>query len=159
MGYPRMQVERRQVQVRPRKVSRTKRRGVHDIGEVIRDESLFVLMVKDPASVVAEMLYEVLPSSVVGPKVKETGVGIAFTDVVDSSTLFFLRFFNSQPTGYVFLKLGAEVELSTRELPDVLCFVETHDYLLGHEQFLSSVREKGSAPLPERHRCGEELVS
>jgi hypothetical protein len=133
--------------------------GVHDIGEVILDESLLVLMVKEPASVVAEMLYEVLPSSAVGPKVKETGVGIAFADVVDSGTLFFPRFFNSQPTGYAFLKLGAEVELSTGELPDVLCFVEAQDYLLGHEQFLSSVREKGSSPLLERHRCGEELVS
>jgi hypothetical protein len=116
-------------------------------------------MVKELASVVAEMLYEVLPSPAVGPKVKETGVGIASADVVDSGTLFFPRFFNSQPTGYAFLKIGAKVELSTRELSDVLCFVETQDYLLGHEQFLSSVREKGSAPLPERHRCGEELVS
>jgi hypothetical protein len=33
-------------------------------------------------------------------------------------------------------------------LPDVLCFVEAQDYLLGHEHFLSSVQEKGSAPLP-----------
>jgi hypothetical protein len=72
---------------------------------VILDESLFVLMVKDPASVVAEMLYEVFPSSAVGPKVKETGVGIAFADVVDSGTLFFPLFFNNQPTDYAFLSL------------------------------------------------------
>jgi hypothetical protein len=74
---------------------------------VILDESLFVVMFKEPASIVAEVLHEVLPTSVVGPKVKVAGVGTAFTDDVDSSALFFPRLFNSQPTGYAFLKLGA----------------------------------------------------
>jgi hypothetical protein len=54
---------------------------------VILDESLFVLVVKDTSSLMAKMLYEVLPSSAVGPKVKGAGVSIAFADVVDSGTL------------------------------------------------------------------------
>jgi hypothetical protein len=66
---------------------------------VLLDETLFVVVLKEPASIVAEMLHEVLPSSAVGPKVEETGVGIAFADVVDSGALFFPRFFNNQPTG------------------------------------------------------------
>jgi hypothetical protein len=66
---------------------------------VLLDETLFVFVLEEAASIVADVLYEVLPSSAVGPKVEEAGVGIAFADVVDSGALFFPCLFYNQPTG------------------------------------------------------------
>jgi hypothetical protein len=44
---------------------------------------------------------------------KETSVGIPFTDVAYPDALPLPCFLDNQPSGYVFLDLGAEVELSS----------------------------------------------
>ena len=55
-----------------------------DLGKVVLDDGLFVIMINYPAVVVFQMMNGVLSSFVIDPKVKEMSVGITLFEVGDS---------------------------------------------------------------------------
>ena len=58
-----------------------------DLGKVVLDDGLFVIMVNHPAIVVLQMVNDVLSSSVIDPQMKETSVCITLFEIGDSRIL------------------------------------------------------------------------
>lgn len=126
--------------------------------EVALNNVFLVIMARDPTIIVLKTVDEVLSSSVVDSKVKETSICIPFFERLNSRALSFPCPLKNRQGHNLSLEILSQIPFAHRECPMLLSDVEMEDDLKGHVKLDFVVRENGPAPLAKTLTRSLKLV-